>query len=56
MDVVYLRSYAFMFSEVKTSANVMNRPSLKMTTSSGSFRSLLLMKRRRCFAFMHAEW
>jgi hypothetical protein len=31
-------------------------PHLKMTSSSGSFFSLLLMKRSRCFWCMHALW
>ena len=40
----------------KTSRRVSHLPSRKMTTSSGSFFSLLLMKRSRCFWCMHALW
>ena len=43
-------------SDSKTSLKVRYLPSLKMTTSSGSLRSLLLMKRSRCFWCMHALW
>jgi len=46
--------YPVSLRDSKTSCRVRYLPSLKMTTSPGSLRSLLLMKRSKCFWCMQA--